>query len=359
MKPRILPFWFPNHGCPTRCTFCDQSAAQGEAIATPTPEQIATTIHEAARVESDRPLVAAYYGGTFTALPEKRQLELLEPASTLLRQGVLSGIRVSTHPSYTSTQTMARLHSLGVGTVELGVQSFSTEVLTRNHRNYDRTEALEACRTVLDAGLDLVVQLMPFLPGATEADDMEAARLVAELKPSGVRLFPTVALAGTQLESWWREGAWEPPTVEETAVRVARMLRIIVAAEVPVLRIGLQSSRSLDRAVLAGPYHPALGELCRSALLADVLSLALEEMKREGTTCPQLVVEQALASLLTGHEQFGLARLSESPWARDFTWELGEALSTVSSPTMRSFWRSEIFCVSLDGNVAYVTRGQQ
>jgi histone acetyltransferase (RNA polymerase elongator complex component) len=359
MKLRILPFWFPNLGCPTRCTFCDQSAAQGEAIVMPTPEQITSTILEAAREESDHSLSAAYYGGTFTALPAKLQAELLEPASALLRQGLLSGIRVSTHPSFTSPDTMALLRDNGVTTVELGIQSFSTSVLAHNLRGYDRVEALEACQVVLDSNLELVVQLMPFLPSATEADDLEAARLVAKLAPSGVRLFPTVVLAGTELERWWREGAFEPPNADSTAVRVAKMLRTIMAARIPVLRIGLQSSHTLDRSVLAGPYHPALGELCRSALLVDILDSAFEQMSGAGTVPPKLVVDHSIASLLTGHDQFGLRRLSRRPSARGLTWELEEPSPFDSESGMYSFWQSEMFSVSLQGTVAYVARGRQ
>jgi histone acetyltransferase (RNA polymerase elongator complex component) len=359
MKSRILPFWFPNLGCPTRCAFCDQSAAQGEAIVTPTPGQITDAILQAAREESNLPLVAAYYGGTFTALPAKLQAELLEPASDLLRQGVLSGIRVSTHPSFTSSDTMDLLCRHGITAVELGIQSFSTSVLAHNLRSYDRGEALKACQVVLVAGLDLVVQLMPFLPGATEADDLEAARLVAELAPSGIRLFPTVVLAGTKLEMWWREGAYEPPTVDATAARVAKMLRTIMAARIPVLRIGLQSSHSLDRSVLAGPYHPALGELCRSALLVDILDSAFEQMSAAGKGPPKLTVDHSLASLLTGHDQFGLRRISQRPSAKGLIWELAETSHPHSESGVHSFWQSEMFSVSLEGNVAYVARGRQ
>ena len=356
MKRRIVPFWFPNLGCPTRCTFCDQFAARGEAISLPNPEQLRTAIEAAAREEAPCSLEAAYYGGTFTALPAEMQERLLEPASTLLKQGVLAGIRVSTHPSFTSSEAMARLGRFGVTTVELGIQSFVDSVLAHNGRDYHGERALQACRSVQSAGLALIVQLMPFLPEASEEDDLDAARLVAELVPDGVRLFPTVALAGTRLAEWWREGLWKPPSLEATTARVARMLRIIAPARVSVLRIGLQASRSLDKAVLAGPYHPALGELCRSALLADVVHFAMAEVHRSETTRPHLIVESPLASLLTGHDHFGLGMLNKWRPADSYTWTIGPNTAPPARQAHSSFWRSEVFLVSLHGNVVRVSR---
>lgn len=357
MKQRIVPFWFPNLGCPTRCSYCDQSAACGEAIAMPTPDQIAATIRDAAREEAKGQLEVAFYGGTFTGLPTELQETLLEPASALLRQGLLAGIRVSTHPRFTTAETVGLLCRHGVTTVELGVQSFSAPVLKHNGRDYDGDEALQACRTVQRHGLDLIVQLMPFLALAQEEDDLQAARLVAELAPAGVRLFPTVALAGTRLAEWWRAGTWPAPSIAETAHRVAKMLRIISTAGVPVLRIGLQSSRSLDAAVLAGPYHPALGELCRATLLADVLDSALETIRGAGLERSQVIVEPALASLLTGHKQWGLRALKEMRPANSFTWKLRAGPSSQSQLETCSFWQSEMFSVSLSGNVVHVVRG--
>lgn len=356
MKHRIVPFWFPNLGCPSRCTYCDQNATRGEAIAMPTPEQIKVAIEDAAREAGSRSLEAAYYGGTFTALPAGLQQELLEPVSALLKQGVLAGIRVSTHPSFTSAETMALLVEASVTTVELGIQSFSDRVLEHNGRDYDRAQALRACQLVRGAGLDLVVQLMPFLPQALEEDDLAAARLVAELAPEGVRLFPTVALAGTRLADWWRAGLWQPPSIEATTERVARMLRLIAPSRVPVLRIGLQTSLGLDRAVLAGPYHPALGELCRAALLADVVDSAMAELRLGKAQQPELVVETALASLLTGHDRFGLKLLNKRRAADSYAWKIGPANTPFGKSECPPFWRSEVLSVFLHGNIVRAER---
>jgi len=323
----------------------------------PTPDQIASTIRSASKEQGDLPLEVAYFGGTFTALQKEEQVSLLEPAFASLQQGVLSGIRVSTHPAFTTAETMALLTGHGVTTVELGIQSFSTSVLAHNRRTYSGEEALQACRIVQDCGLDLVVQLMPFLPLAEERQDLEAARLVAKLNPSGVRLFPTVVLQGTTLEDWWREGSWQPPSVDATAGRVAKMLYILLTAGVTVHRIGLQSSHSLDEAVLAGPYHPALGELCRSALLADVLGSAMGQMQLEGADRPEIIADPAVASLLTGHNHFGLRLLRDKHPAQSFDWRLRTPQTSGYQRPKRSFWRSEVFSVSLDGRIVHVVRG--
>ncbi len=323
MTPRILPFFFPNYGCPGRCSYCDQEATVGEAFNMAPPDELVRQVLEAASRTDGRALEIALFGGTFTALPPEVQQRYLEPAAALLDRGMVQGIRVSTHPLYVTPDSLGLLHAYGVKTIELGIQSFADEALRLNGRRYDREQAREACRTVMDGGFDLVVQLMPMLPGALAADDIESARETAHLAPAGVRLFPTVVLEGTALAGWWRERRYVAATVEQAAQRVAEMLEPIDVAGIPVLRIGLQTSERADGAVLAGPYHPALGELCWGALLVRLLERALRP--RVGGAPVPLSVEPSLASHLTGHGRAGLRALEETLGPAAFELRLEEA----------------------------------
>jgi len=197
----------------------------------------------------------------------------------------------------------------------LGIQSFSTGVLEVTGRRYDRATAMAACRAVLGAGFDLTIQLMSHLPEAREEDDLDAAARSAALKPAAVRVFPTVVLAGTRLETWWRQGRYRPASVSEAVVRVGMMLDPLTAGEVPVTRIGLQPSLSTETGVLAGPYHAALGELCWAEFLARRLARTLAHRVTPVSAAP------ATASMLKGHDGFGMRRLA--------------ALSGIDAPEIR------------------------
>jgi len=276
MRRKIIPFWFPNRGCANRCIYCDQSLTMGNAIEMPglqeTEQRVLQAREELRRGGGEQPLEAAFFGGTFTALPLSMQEGYLSLAARLVEEGVLDSVRLSTHPLHVDRETVARLASFGVSAVELGVQSFRSSVLKTAGRGYLGRQAIDACQRVKEAGIELVIQLMPFLPSAVEEDDLHSALVTAELRPAAVRVFPTVVLKGTTLEQWFAQGRYEPATTRQAAIRISRMLEILLRKPIEVMRIGLQVSELTDSAVVAGPYHPAMGELCWGFLLARVLA---------------------------------------------------------------------------------------
>ena len=355
MTVKILPFFFPNSGCPSRCAYCDQSRTMGNALAMPAAGDVR---RHAARARAELQaagatsrLEAAFFGGTFTAFPRKVQDEYLHAAAKLKEEGVIDAVRVSTHPAYIDRAAAGRLADHGVDTVELGIQSFADRALVQCGRGYDGARARAACEEVKAAGLDLVVQLMPFLPGAGEEDDLRSAEETAELRPAGVRIFPTVVITGTRLHAWWLAGDYRAAEVTEAVDRVAEMLGILLPAGVPVIRIGLQVSEVTDGAVAAGPYHPALGELCYSALLAGVVA---RYGTREGKEDVDVVVDSSLASLLTGHGRAGEARLRRLLPGRRVT----VAANNVSVPdqSAQTLWSCDRFVLMQYNGRALVVR---
>ena len=62
------------------------------------------------------------------------------------------------------------------------------------------------------------------------------------------------------------------------------------SSDIPVIRMGLQAGPELeaDRDLMAGPFHPAFGELVRSAVWQDAISRHLE---KEGLCGGEVVIE--------------------------------------------------------------------
>ena len=86
----IIPFFIEHRGCPHRCLFCDQTAITG------TTEE--GTLGQGAmlfetidlwlkRFENRSEIQLAFYGGSFTCLPELLQIELLRVAKPYLDTG--------------------------------------------------------------------------------------------------------------------------------------------------------------------------------------------------------------------------------------------------------------------------------
>lgn len=268
----VFPVFLPLAGCPGRCLYCDQPAQTGQA-----PEAFEASLARAraqllARPEALGPVELALYGGTFTALPEPVQHGFLELAAELRASGRVTRVRCSTRPDAVTPALLADLRARGLDLVELGVQSFQDQTLMASRRGYDGAAALSACRVVQEAGLGLGIQLLPGLPGHGLEDLARDASVAAALKPEIVRLYPCLVLEGTALAGLWRAGEFAPWTLEATVEALAAALRTFWAAGIPAARIGLAEQEGLR--ILAGPRHPALGQMARArALLLHVRGL--------------------------------------------------------------------------------------
>lgn len=275
MSRRItVPFFIPHHGCPHRCVFCDQtkiSGADGQKI--PSPGEIRDTI-EAFRTSSGQQCVdVAFFGGTFTSLPTSLQENLLGPLQELRSSDAVGTVRVSTRPDAIDEAATAFLVQHGVEVVELGTQSLDDEVLKRAGRGHSAADVGVAVRLLRDKGLQVGLQLMVGLPGDTRERYLASLERALELRPDFLRIYPTLVIAGTRLEELYRQGAYEPLTMEQAVDLAGASLRAAYLARVPVIRLGLQPTEELSTggSVAAGPYHPAFGQLVRSRLCYDLL----------------------------------------------------------------------------------------
>ncbi len=264
----IIPVFVPHLGCPNDCVFCNQRRISGH-IEPATAQTVKNAIEEAAALTpqgTKRQL--AFYGGSFTAIPEARQIELFEAAQPYLEAGTISSIRLSTRPDAIDAAVLKRLKKYGVAVVELGAQSMCDRVLELSGRGHDSAAVENASRLVKAAGFELILQMMTGLPGDTDDSCIETAKRIIALAPDGVRIYPTVIVRDTVLCDMWRAGSYKEHTVED-AVRVcAKLVPLLEAAGIPIIRMGLNPTEELSGGdALGGAYHPALGELVHSRIM--------------------------------------------------------------------------------------------
>lgn len=260
---QIFPVFLPHAGCPHRCLFCDQHQTAGARIC-PEPDQVRWWLDQVLPASGTGEI--AFYGGTFSALPPQVQTVFLQIGRQFLAAGRIAGIRVSTRPDALSPEQADRLAAGGVSTVEIGCQSFDEAVLAASRRGHSEKDiglAVAACRA---AGLNHGLQLMPGLPGGRRQEALASLRAALALRPAFLRIYPTVVCRGTGLAALWERGEYEPLALDEAVDIVAEQLLLCRKAGVPVIRTGLQDSAELQKSVLAGPYHPAFGQLVKSRL---------------------------------------------------------------------------------------------
>ena len=330
-RESIIPVFVPHLGCPNDCVFCNQRRISG-SLSPARPEDVAAAIDRALSLTppgTRRQL--AFYGGSFTAIPDAEQEALLGAAQPYLERGDIASIRLSTRPDAIDGAVLARLRRYGVETVELGAQSMSDSVLALSGRGHTAQDVEEASRAVRAAGFRLILQMMTGLPGSDDETDIGSARSIAALGPDGVRVYPTVIVRDTALFDLWRAGRYKEHTVED-AVRVcARIVPIFEAAGIPIIRMGLNPTEDLSGGdAVGGAYHPALGELVRARIMRGRAE-ALLEGTAPGADITLRVNPRLMSQLVGQHganraylrEKFALKRLKILPDAAVEGVELG------------------------------------
>jgi len=255
-----------------RCVFCAQDKQTGveafgigDGIARALSALSATLEERAARQAG--PLEVAFYGGTFSAQSETIQDACFARLQPWRERGVVAAVRCSTRPDAVHAGQLRRLKDLGLGAVELGIQSFSSRALSEARRGYSREQAVDACSLVREAGLTLGVQLMPGMPGVdAQIFQADIARALA-VDAAFLRLYPCLVLEGTELAGIWRMGGYAPWSLDTTVRELARALLTAGRAGVPVIRMGLPLGGDFAQYVLAGPAHPALGATVQAEAL--------------------------------------------------------------------------------------------
>lgn len=300
---RLYPFFIPHAGCPHCCRFCQQQRTSGKVRA-PAPDEVTRTLDKTLPECGDGEV--AFYGGTFTLLPEADQWAYLDCVAPFIREGRVEAIRISTRPDALSPRAVELLRQGGVRTVEIGCQSFSPDVLHNSGRGHGSREIVESVALLKSAGLAVGLQLMPGLPGGSRSEALDSLDRALALRPDFLRIYPTVVLRGTALEEDFYAGAYRPMSLEEGVDLCAEMLWRCRRNAMPVIRLGLQGTPELDggQAILAGPWHPAFGQLVRSRLWLRGL-----ERGAESTGSRRAEVHPFDFSDARGHARFNLEYL--------------------------------------------------
>jgi len=178
------------------------------------------------------------------------------------------------------------LDSFGVSTVEIGAQSMDNRVLRLSNRGHTARDTVNAVRTLKERGFKVGIQLMPGLPGDSEEVCTETIGKVIDLQPDMARLYPTLVIRGTRLAQWYEQGKYTPMEIKD-AVEICKDACIrLESSGIPVIRIGLMSSPSLLKKgeIIAGPWHPSLGFLVRSAIRPEEVRPHLPTMGKAENT---------------------------------------------------------------------------
>lgn len=316
-KNYIIPIFVPHLGCPNDCTFCNQRKISGQ-VKEVTEDDVKKTIEYYLSNFPDKNVYTeiAFFGGSFTGIDVEKQNKLLSVAYEYIKAKKVNGIRISTRPDYIDKATLNRLKKYKVKTIELGVQSTNDYILNRCKRGHTYKDVIKASKLIRWYGFNLGHQMMVGLPESTQLDDINTAKDLIKLKPKMVRIYPVLVIKGTELEKEYRNGEYEPLTVEQAVERCKELCYLFGKKKINVIRIGLQNTDTISSPendaseVVAGPYHETFRQLVESSMYYDMI---VNQIKKFNTKVKEveIKVNPQNASNVIGYRKENISKLKD------------------------------------------------
>lgn len=274
-----IPVFIPHKGCRNECVFCNQRSISGQ-IEAPTYDDVKKTIEKYLGYIKDKKdmknVEVAFFGGSFTGLNINDQIGYLKVANEFFISGKINGIRLSTRPDYIRPMILNILKKYGVTTIEIGVQSMDNDVLQASKRGHLNTDTIRASKLIKLWGFNLGHQIMIGLPKSTENIEKSTMEAVARIDPNELRIYPVYILEESELYEMYKEGKYEPLTLDEAIKRVLSVMHICMQTNIKVIRIGLQATETITK----NNSH-VLGPVCDNFAEYVLAGLAREKMEEE------------------------------------------------------------------------------
>ncbi len=311
MKHKNLSIFVPHEGCPNQCSFCDQKKISGTQDV-PTTEYVRRLCDKFLPTDKTEgeSYEIAFFGGSFTAINRYYMVELLQAAYPFVKDGRAAGIRISTRPDAIDRERLDILKSFGVTAIELGAQSMQDNVLAVNRRGHSVRDVYTASRLIKEYGFSLGLQMMPGLYGCENYMDyaVDTAKKFIEIGPDTVRIYPTLILKDTLLETFYQKGIYTPLTVEEAVDICAVLVKMFNKENINIIKLGLHADTSLEKGLVAGPYHPAIKELVFNKMYYDKLKTDFENLPTGEYT---LAVNPRRRSRVIGQKKANILKLAQ------------------------------------------------
>ncbi|MBF0210385.1 MAG: radical SAM protein [Desulfamplus sp.] len=326
-KPLVIPIFIPHLGCPHQCAFCNQSiiTKKDSTSDIPSEGEIRKIVDNFLQYRGSRADVElAFFGGNFLGLKPNQITSLLLSGKMLADEKKIDSIRFSTRPETITKDRFELIAQYPVTTIEIGVQSMDNSVLKAARRGHTAEDTINAITLLRDNQINrkngkfkIGLQMMVGLPEDSKDSAIETAKKIASFQPDFVRIYPLIVLEKSPIAKWYRQGKYEPLSLDGAVGLVKEIFLIFQKRSIPVIRMGLQASDLLeDRlSMVAGPWHPAFGHLVYSEIFFDKALNLIEKSSfakdRDKIKTITLSVHPSSISRLIGDKSYNIKRLKE------------------------------------------------
>jgi elongator complex protein 3 len=286
-------------GCPGECVYCPTFPDAPKSYTSESPAVLRAKVcnydprrqvEERLRILLDMGHPAdkvelIVMGGTFLAYPEGYQYQFIKDCYDALNGSESPsleatkqvnefadhrcvGLCIETRPDWCREDEVKRMLEFGATRVELGVQTLDDDIYRLVKRGHGVADVVRATRLLKDYGFKVYYHWMPGLPGSNSEHDLELSRKLfdnEDFRPDGLKLYPTLVIAGTELEAWYRDDRYKPYPMDEMAG-----LMISIKTQVPgYVRIPRVMRDIPNKFIVAG---------CKDLALRSALKKRMEEI---------------------------------------------------------------------------------
>jgi elongator complex protein 3 len=236
-------------GCPGECIYCPTFPDAPKSYTSESPAVLRAKlcnyepkkqVEERLRIISNMghpcdKVELIVMGGTFLAYPEEYQYQFIKDCydglngsnSLDLNTAKLKnetaehrcvGLCIETRPDWCREEEVKRMLDFGTTRVELGVQTLDDDIFKIVKRGHNVAEVTRSTKLLKDYGFKVYYHWMPGLPGSDPEHDLELSRQLFNddsFRPDGLKLYPTLVIAGTELEKWYQDGRYQPYPMDE------------------------------------------------------------------------------------------------------------------------------------------------
>ncbi|MFC2123004.1 elongator complex protein 3 [Bacteroidota bacterium] len=220
-------------------------------------------------------------GGTFLAAPVDYQYRFikgcfdalngeesasLEEAKRLNETAVhrCTGMCIETRPDWCGQEEINRMLEFGVTRVELGVQMLDDDIYRLVKRGHQVKDVTRATALLKEHAFKVHYHWMPGLPGSTPEHDLELSRqLFADerFSPDGLKIYPTMVVAGTEMEKWHQEGRYQPYD-DDTMINLVADIKSSVPRYVRISRV----LRDIPKIFITGGLKDSLRDVVKQRM---------------------------------------------------------------------------------------------
>ena len=314
----IIPIFVPHLGCPNDCIFCNQKSISGQKKEV-TEEEIRNTVDDYLKSIKDTngTKEIAFFGGSFTAIEREKQEKYLIVAYEYIKQGKIDSIRISTRPDAINKDILKMLKKYKVKTIELGVQSANDYILKKANRGHNFEDVKKASKLIRLYGFNLGHQMMVGLPESNRIDEINTAKELIKLKPKMVRIYPVLVIKNTKLEKMYQDEEYKPLTVVQAVEICKELVGMFKKKNIEIIRLGLQNTDEISdpnsekSEVVAGPFHPAFGQLVEAGMWYDAIITKIKKLTVKVKEV-EVTVNPIDVNNVIGHKKDNAIKLKET-----------------------------------------------